>query len=310
MNWGIYVISVFVSLLGLVWFVFWLYATNGISRSMQYCEEADYGCSSSGILIGLVFSLYWTSIVLMNSTQTTVAGVISTWCFDKENASTCCSEGVTSSLFRTFTYSLGSICFGSLINAIVLTLRYVLDMAERNRDDENIACSILYCVLQCILILIQDIIEYFNQWAYVFVGMYGMSYLESGKAVWELFQARGLTAIVSDDLTHFVLGMVTFISGIGSGCLGMIIVAFVGNDYFYSSNDYDGSIHAFWISFLVGIVSSSITMNVIQGAVKTIIVCYADNPRALSENHPEDVRKMSEAWLKVYPEVAFCSNVV
>jgi len=49
-------------------------------------------------------------------------------------------------------------------------------------------------------------------------------------------------------------------------------------------------------------------MSVIQGAVDTVIVCYADNPQKLLENHPEDTTKMTEAWTKVFPSVSFCPS--
>ena len=50
-------------------------------------------------------------------------------------------------------------------------------------------------------------------------------------------------------------------------------------------------------------------MSVIQGAVQTVIVCYADNPKKLLENHREDTTKMTEAWMSVYPDVSFYSSL-
>jgi len=304
MNFGIYLVSILISIGSFGWFVFWFYAMNGISRGVATNCEGDDCDPNYTIISGLVFSLYWTTIVLMNAGQTTVAGVVATWCFDKENASACCSEAVTSSLSRSFSYSFGSICFGSLLNALVMLLRYLSQVAEQNRDEENVGCSILYCVIQCILIMIQDIIEYFNRWAYIFVGIYGMSYLESGKAVLELFNAKGFTTIISDDLTHMALGTVTFFSGICSGFVGLLIVGCFSDGFFFSA-DVDGvKIHAFWISFLSGVVISSMMMNVIQGAVQTVIVCYADNPHKLLQNHPEETRKISETWLRIFPDLS------
>lgn len=40
------------------------------------------------------------------------------------------------------------------------------------------------------------IIEYLNKWAYVYVGLYGYSYLEAGRNVITLFENKGWTAIV------------------------------------------------------------------------------------------------------------------
>ena len=68
----------------------------------------------------------------------------------------------------------------------------------------------------------EDIIEYFNQWAYAFVGIYGMSYLESGKAVIELFQARGCSAILTNQLSMYVLNTVVLITGMVCGIVGIL----------------------------------------------------------------------------------------
>lgn len=43
-------------------------------------------------------------------------------------------------------------------------------------------------------------IQYFNQWAFVFVGLYGYNFLESGKNVINLFKTRGWTTIITDQV--------------------------------------------------------------------------------------------------------------
>jgi hypothetical protein len=42
-------------------------------------------------------------------------------------------------------------------------------------------------------------------------------------------------------------------------------------------------------------------MNVIKGAVNTLIVCWADAPSKLQENHPELTQEMLEAWCLIFP---------
>jgi len=322
-NYGIYFVALFLSFISLAWITFWSYTMNGVIQTFggvgvqsnydDGCDGDDDTCGSNGspyYMTLLVFSLYWTSVVLMNITQTTVAGLMGTWCFDKESASKCCSNAVSSSLFRACTYSFGSICFGSLLNAIIMILRYMVQQAEQNRDNDNLACSIILCITQCILAIIESIIEYFNRWAYIFVGVYGMSYLESGKAVLELFEARGLTAIISDDISSSVLNSITLFSGLCAGIIGVGINGYFGGAFFFGDTAESYKATPFWISFLAGVIISSIMMSVIQGAVKTIIVCYADNPNKLLENHREETTKMTEAWKSVYPNVSFYSSIV
>ena len=103
--------------------------------------------------------------------QVTVAGTIATWCFDKTDASGCCSPAVYNSLYRSLTYSLGSICLGSLLQGLISMLRYMIEstrqMQERERQNNECSCvgSILLCLVDCIAKFLEDIVDYFNQWA-------------------------------------------------------------------------------------------------------------------------------------------------
>ena len=79
------------------------------------------------------------------------------WWFEPDEASTFCSEAVNNAFLRTVTTSFGSICFGSLIVAILQALRMLANVA-RDQDD-----GILLCLAECILACIASIVEYFNK---------------------------------------------------------------------------------------------------------------------------------------------------
>lgn len=161
---------------------------------------------------------------------------MATWCFAKREADSCCSSAVGASLLRSVTFSFGSICLGSLLQALVSVFRSLVESARDNRDRDDNACgNVVLCILECIARLLEDVIEYFNQWAYVFVGIYGYSYLESGKRVMELFRARGWTTIITDNLVGYVLGVVTFTNGLLTGAAGVLV------EHIVSKNMHDPS---------------------------------------------------------------------
>jgi hypothetical protein len=91
-----------------------------------------------------------------------VAGVVSTWWIVPEEANHCCSKAIMGSTVRATTSSFGSICFGSLLVAIIQTLRA---MCESARNDNNIdgCAAFLLCLVDCCLRCLQDILEYFNK---------------------------------------------------------------------------------------------------------------------------------------------------
>jgi len=295
----IYLVSLILGLCNFIWIAFWTYTVSGLGIFDQEVKDDnekqqhndDYYYSNVDVVLGVKFfaillSLYWTANIFTNITQTTTAGITGIFCFDKHS---CGFFAVHQSLLRSITYSFGSICFGSLLNAIVTALRVMTRYAQENaRNRDQNAMALIYCLLQCILSLLEDIIEYFNQWAYIFVGIYGTSYLESGKNVLQLFKARGVEAIISNGLISYVLMNVVIASSLGCGLFGYIM---------------DRTVGTFWICFVIGLLVSSIMMYTVQGAVKAVIVCYADHPSRLHENHPEGTTRLTKAISMVFPQV-------
>ena len=153
-----------------------------------------------------------------NSLQVIVAGVMATWCFDKEAARGCCSPAVASSIYRSATYSFGSICLGSLLQGFMQILRKILpDPLSRRHNNDSSCCGLCFCIVECCGTVLEDVLDYFHQWSYVFIGIYGYGYIESGRKVLELFRSKGFISIISERLVSYVTGCITFTLGILTG---------------------------------------------------------------------------------------------
>jgi hypothetical protein len=206
-NMGLAVVAYFFMFVAFGWSIWWVV---GLSSALVNVGQ--------GIIFLFLVSYYWTHQVITNTVHVTTAGVIGTWWFVPDEASSCCSRALNDSFVRATTYSFGSICFGSLLVAIVQALRALHHMAHDNED-----MGILVCIIDCILACIQGIIEYLNKWAYVYVGLYGYSYLDAGRNVVTLFQHKGWTTIITDDLADNVLTMVSLGIGLVSGLVGFLM---------------------------------------------------------------------------------------
>lgn len=111
------------------------------------------------------------------------------------------------------------------MQAITTALRNLAENARSRREhgDQGSCETFCFCIIDCLIQFLDEVLEYFNQWAYCYIGIYGLSYFESGKRVIELFRARGWTSIVTDNLVGYTLGFFTFVVGFLSGLMGMII---------------------------------------------------------------------------------------
>ena len=241
----------------------------------------------------LLVSFYWTFEVFCNTIRVTTAGTVGTWWFVPGEASGCWSTALKDSFCRATTYSFGSICLGSLLIAVVRALRALAHQARQNED-----MQLLYCLIECILSCIEDIVEYFNKWAYVYVGLYGFGYIEAGRNVIELFKQKGWSVIITDDLNERVFLMLSVSVGILTGVICMLAAMLKGED-----NDALGI--AFFVTFVIGFAFCRILMSVFGSAVDTVIVCFAESPAEFEANHPALSHEMRSAWMQSWPELRF-----
>jgi len=290
-NLGVCVFAIFFSLLQVGWLVVWTVAFTGVyNATTANCVD---DCNMNyGFLFLLLLSLFFTQQVLQACVHVTVAGTVGTWWVAPEESG-CCSRGVCNAFIRTVTTSFGSICFGSLLVAILQALRALASAARGNGDGNFLAC-----IAECILGCLASILEYFNKWAYIYVGIYGYSYMESGKAVMQLFADRGWDAVIADDLVGNAIFLTSLVAGLFIGAIG---VGYASANATFS--DLAGG--SVWAAFLVGLLAGlcicSILLSTVASGVNTVIVMFADAPREFQANHPELSQKMTSTWNQFYP---------
>ena len=237
----------------------------------------------------LLFSLFWTLQVIQNVAHCCTCGVVGTWWF------TTSDKAVGSSLKRASTTSLGSICFGSLIVALLKMVRILISQFRRAHKSNNAVASVFRCVLHCaeyLLNVIEHYARYLNSYAYCFVALYGKDFRTSGREVQALFEQRGWTAVVNDDLVSTTLVLANF--GVGA------VAAFAGGlSSMESSTAWVGTVMC--LSFFMGVVMSFTVTGVLTSAVRTVFVCYAKAPGV--QTRPESSERLRRAWEKFHPTV-------
>ena len=218
-NLGVTVYAYLTLALAFGWAVFWTASAVSTMFVVSECE-GDGTCNkdfNGWMIFGFFVSYFWTVQVFNNVVGVTVAGVTGTWWMAPLNAASFCSEAVQDSFQRAVTYSFGSICFGSLVVAVMSAARRTI---HQLRDSDN---GLLICIGECILHCIENALDYFNEWAFTFVGIYGFSYMEAGIQVVDLFRSRGWETIITDDLTDRALLIVSFVIALLNGLVGLVI---------------------------------------------------------------------------------------
>jgi hypothetical protein len=250
-----------------------------------------------GAYVFCVFIFYWVAQVVKNIVHVTCAGTYATWYF-LFNTGSMPSNPSIKAFKRATTYSLGSICMGSLIIAILQTIKFMLQQARSNRGG-GIGAILAACAV-CLLGCIESLVRYFNMYAFTQVAVYGKTYCQAAKSTWELFKSHGIDIIVNDDLIGPVLSMTAFLAGLMLALLGAgwgyaVFGVHEGLSYFIAS---------IVICFFVGFIECAVVMEIVQSGVAAIIVCFAEQPAALRVTKPE----LYEKFVSTYgPRIGFTS---
>lgn len=194
----------------------------------------DQGSKFALVSVFALFSLYWTSQTIKSWVHVTVSGLFATVYFYGE------ADGKGSirvysvrnptweSLKRASTTSFGSICFGSLLIAIIETIEAIVRSSKENarHNDNGIVYFLLAC-LECLIGYFRALFEYFNHYAFTQVAIYGKSFCEAAKDTWELMKFHGLTAVANDLIIDSVLGfagiVVAFVVAVVVFLIGMYV---------------------------------------------------------------------------------------
>jgi len=266
-------------LMQLLWLLLW--------STTSYHTMVYFGGSSSGQLLGLylVLVLFWGIQVLKNLVHVTIAGSFASWYFRYPLHQE--ANPTLTALIRACTTSFGSVCLGSLVVAIVRTLRTVMHLANKGSRHRN---SVLAALFSNLLACVERLAQYFNVYAFVQVAVYGRTYIEAAKKASDIVRNTGVDALVNDDLVGSVLTMGAAVGGVACG----VIPARMGT----ASGTLTQS--QGWATFVMGsILGYTIimaVMSVVWSCVVTLFVCFAEDSNALYHTKPEEFHKLVTAW--------------
>jgi hypothetical protein len=288
------------TVLQIVWALVWILATYAAVNHGEYIGQGEeYGAGKKfGILVGMLLIFFWANFVLRNIVVVATAGTVSSWWHHATRDRVPLTS--TKALIRALTLSFGSICFGSLVVSIIETIHFILGSLQKALAQQGnaIAACLVGCI-NSIVLSIERWVEYFNRFAYAYVGIYGYGFVTSGKRVFQLFAAKGWTAITNDSLIVNVLFFGKIAIGFLGGAAGLATVAY--GDPQWTINVSNPEVALGLSGFLVGYSVANVIMTVIDGAVATVFILFAEDPHSLVFSHPEAHEHLHSTWREIYP---------
>ncbi|KAA8529193.1 hypothetical protein F0562_034008 [Nyssa sinensis] len=165
--------------------------------------------------------------------------------------------------------------------AAIRTLRWEI-RGFRSKIGNN---ECLLCCVDFLFHLVETLVRFFNKYAYVQIAVYGKSFNHSARDAWELFQSTGVEALIAYDCSGAVLLMSTLLGGLITGtCAGV-----------WTRTKYpDRVIMVGSTAMLMGMIMVGLAMVVVESAVTSIYICYAEDPLLIHRWDAEFFNQMSE----------------
>lgn len=269
------------------------YGHNCFNTHLQY-----------GRLFAMLLSFFWTSSVMSNIVHCTSAGATASWWFSQ----TTNKAWVGAAFLRAWTTSLGSISLGSLFIAVIRTMRWFFAICSDSfkYPSENASVNrlknIMYSIFESCLGLLEQMMTFFSKYALCYVAIYGDGFIEASRSVATLFNQKGWTALVNDDIIDSMLFCCNMSVGVICMSVGYLYGSGVGLE-----NSNRTLLSAFGL--VGGGMMSMVVSRIMSSAVATVFVCFAEDHSALEVTHPEEYKMLSDAWIDCNCHPAVCTGI-
>jgi hypothetical protein len=284
-----------------VYFFAWLFTlSEWVTRYPSY----EYP-----IFIYASFCLAWQISVATNALHTIVASVFGRVYSRSQEVQ---SSPVSNAVVQSLTTSFGSICFGSLFVSLIQTARILatpfisMAEAEEARDErrsnikpenrekvENITRNyrasrsrqqqdtILKQILRWLLDQLEKLLHYFNQYAFVQVGMYGRSYLEAASSTFTLLTTSGIQFLIQENILQYVFAFMSLIAAVLSGFYHYVVATQV----LQISTNQDMTLFV-GLAVVVSAGIMHLLLNLLRSGTITFFVCFAEQPQTIRQANP------------------------
>jgi len=234
---------------------------------------------NGGLMFLMLVSLYWGCQVCVATLHVTCCGVVARSYFGIE-----VEASVSKSFGLAVTHFFGSICFGSLLIAIIKALKRIVEMAQSQaRENGNTAAEVAACIGGMVLSCIESAIQVFNSYAFAIISIYGCPFVQGAREAASLFQSRaGMEMLTNYNLAGMVslfpcLATGGAVAGLNAGLAWRLGLA----------SSFIGGVAL--LGFVTGLVILSIVCNMFVSGVESLFICFAKEPLALKDEALQQV---------------------
>lgn len=273
-----------------IWWVLaavWLFSSGDVERAD--CDLSDYktdSITSCGytvkfskelqyMLVYHLFGLLWTLQFILAFTYCVIAGATANYYWTRGQVDAINASPVTSAMWRTFRYHMGSLALGSLISAIFqfirIIVKYIEEKSKELKEKSDLA-KCIFCYVNCCLACTQAIINFINRNAYIVVAIDGTSFCTSAAHAMKLLIANALRVAAVNIIGDSVLFLGKL--AVAFGCALVSYIYLDDPEYTEGDNAISSPLLIVVIVLCISFAIASAFMAVTELTVDTMLMSY------------------------------------
>ncbi|GMI20916.1 hypothetical protein TeGR_g11602 [Tetraparma gracilis] len=239
------------------------------------CEEGDllyktmaYNTNTKFAGLYLLFCWFWTSQFVIAAGQLVVAMSVSMWYFTKDKKTV--GNGTFFKAAKSaMWYHMGTAAFGSLIIAIIKTIRAVVAYLQKKaaKSKNKILVAVL-CAIQCYMWCLEKCMKFLNKNAYIQTAIFGYSFCKAARKAFFLILRNILRIAALAIVSEFVLILGKLFIMTGTTVLA----------YMMMEQNFEGQINYLWwptlLTCFVSYFTAEMFNEVFGMAISTILQCF------------------------------------
>ncbi|XP_047535659.1 choline transporter-like 2 isoform X3 [Vanessa atalanta] len=245
-----------------------------------------------------LLGFFWAMFFISGVADMMLASTFSTWywTFHKRDLP---FFTLTSGIYRTFRYHLGTVAFGALIIAIVRVIRVILEYIDHKlKKFDNPFTRCIMCCCKCFFWCLENFLKFVNKNAYIMCAVHGKNFCRSANDAFSLLMRNIVRVVVLDKVADFIFFLSKLLISIG---VGFAVYYLLEWNYVYEVTKGE-RLHYNYVPAIILSVATylicTIFFNVYSMAVDTLFLCFLEDCER-NDGSPEKPYFMSKNLMKI-----------
>jgi choline transporter-like protein 2/4/5 len=263
------------------------YSFKGVDNNSTY-RQLEYTQNTRYAFLYMLFSWYWTSEFIIAIGQLVIALSFVAWYFTRDKT-TIGTKNVYWAFSTTFWHHLGTAAFGSLIIAVIKTIRAVLTYFQKKaKKNKNKVMQYILCMVQCCMVCLEKIMKFVSKNAYIITAIYGTSFCSSARKAFFLLLRNVLRVAAVSMVSTFLLGLGQLFIPLATTFLCYLAMAYNTG----VTKEVSGIVAPLVFTFILSYWISSMFLEIYGMGIETMLMCFIADEEMFK---PED--RFAEAEL-------------